>query len=306
MDYWLFLLTLLHVLAGMLFVGLPVVVCAGVWLTGGRAWSAWRMGLQQSLMAGLIALAGGLLIAGFRWDSSFERAWETVGTRWIFGFIEFAFSAGLVFLVVVLCPHWPTQRWRRMAVVAVLFVAATNAWYHFPALMVVSREIRLQPELTSGLEGSVVRQILFSPAIFWRWFHLAIGCVMWGAVWARFLVGCAIEQGETCPPAEFASDEPFHEVERWFGADRFLRQMVWLSLFGLWSSGLAMALHFSSSHLSQILALGSGHSNNLMIGILAANIVGLKTLVPEGRPSGLNRFTEVGLMIGAITAMLVG
>lgn len=297
MDYLFFLLTLLHVLAGMLFVGLPVVACAAVMRTGGEAWPFWNLALRQALQAGLVGLAVGLLMAGFRWDASFERAWNVVGSRWIFGFIEFGFSAGLMSLLVAFCPAWPERRWPRVLAVVTLFVAATNAWYHFPALMVVSREIRLNPSLVEGLDGAVVRQVLFSPAILWRWLHIAIGCVMFGAVWARFLIGIEWDsrgkEASTGPQTAEAS-----------ATEQTVRQLVWLSLFGLWISGLALALQFPSSQLTQVLALGSGSSNNLMLGIIAANVVALTNLFAGSRPSGLGRFVEVGLMIVAVAAML--
>lgn len=297
MDYLFFLLTLLHVLTGMLFVGLPVVAFAAVIRNGGQAWPFWNLALRQALHAGLVGLAVGLLLAGFRWDSSFERAWDIVGSRWIYGFMEFGFSAGLLALLVAFYPAWPERRWPRVLAVMTLFVAATNAWYHFPALMVVSREIRLHPNLVEGLDGAVVRQVLFSPAILWRWIHLAIACVMFAAVWARFLMGIewdsdGNEGSNGSRQAEFSATE------------RTVRQLVWLSLLGLWISGLALALQFSNSQVTQVLALGSGSSNNLMLGIMAANAAALTNLFAESRPSALSRFVEVGLMIVAVTAML--
>ncbi|MBL8890439.1 MAG: hypothetical protein JNL67_10725 [Planctomycetaceae bacterium] len=297
MDYLFFLLTLLHVLAGMLFVGLPVIACADVIRNRGLAWEFWNLALRQALQAGLVALGFGLLLAGFRWDESFERAWEIVASRWIYGFIEFAFSAGLLSLVVTLWPVWPESRWQKVLAVVTLVIAATNAWYHFPALMVVSREIRLHPNLVEGLEGAVVRQLLFSPAILWRWVHIAIGCLMFGAVWARFLIG--IE----CSADEKAGHGGTGQT-KWFAVERTLRQLVWLSLLGLWVSGLGLAFQFTSNQVTQVLALGSGSSNNLMLGIVAANVAALRSLYAESRPDGLSRFFEVGLMIVALAAML--
>ncbi|MDP1563513.1 MAG: hypothetical protein Q8M16_19200 [Pirellulaceae bacterium] len=299
MDFLFFLLTLVHVLAGMIFVGLPVLVCAELWMNGGRSWPICRVALQQSLLVGVFALAVGLFIAGFQWDGSFEQAWQVVGSRWIFGFIEFAFSAGLIAAVVHFCPAWPEQRWRRIAAIAVLFLGATNAWYHFPALMVVSREIRLHPELVAGLEGSVVRKLLFSPEILWRWLHIAIASVMLGGTWLRFLIGFSIDQESTPGRRPDAA-----ELDAWQSTDRLLRQAIWLSLLGLWLSGLMIVLQLSAASLTSTLALGSGRSNNLMVGILAANVAAIKTLMPETRPTGLGRFVEFGLMILALTAML--
>lgn len=301
MDYLFFLLTLLHVLAGLLFVGLPVVVGAGLLVIGGRSWPVGHLGLQQALMAGLFALAGGLLLAGFQWDHSFEQAWQIVGHRWIFGFIEFGFSTGLVAALVVFCPRWPEPRWRQIGIMTTLFLAATNAWYHFPALMVVSREIRLRPELMDGIENAVVRQLLFSPEILWRWLHIAIACVMVGGVWLRFLIGVVSDQAATAQD-NGASHFP---AEAWQPTDRFLRQMIWLGLLGLWLSGLTLVFQIPNSQLNHLLALGSGKSNNLMLGILAANLAAIKTLMPEARPTGLGRFVEVGLIIAAVAAMLV-
>lgn len=299
MDYLFFLLTLVHVLAGMLFVGLPVVVAAGVLFKGKADWSIYHLALQHSLLTGLFALAGGLLLAGFQWDGSFEQAWKVVGNRWIFGFVEFAFSAGLIALVVQFCSEWPQQRWRQIAMIAVLVVAATNSWYHFPALMVVSREIRLHPELVANLEGSVVRQLLFSPEILGRWLHIAIASVMLGGVWLRFLIGFSADQ-----EVSQAGKPTTQEAEVWRPTDRFLRQVIWLALAGLWLSGLILVLHIPAARLNESLALGSGNSNNLMVGILAANAAAIKNLMSESRPTALGRFVEFGLMILAMTAML--
>lgn len=300
MDYLFFLLKLVHVLAGLLFIGLPMVVWVGVWRTRGRAWNVWLLGLQHALMAGLLALAGGLLIAGFQWDNSFEQAWRVVGNRWIFGFIEFGFSAGLIAAIVLFCPQWPAQRWRQRGVLVLIFLAATNAWYHFPALMIVSREIRWRPELVAGLEGAVVRQLLFSPEILSRWLHVALASVMVGSVWLRFLVGVVVDQDEASAPGLDRRSR-----EEWGSLDRFLRQATWSGLLALWASGLVVVGQLPAARLNDVLALGSGKSNNLMIGILAANAAALKTLMPESQVTGLGRFVEVGLVIAAVTAMLV-
>ncbi len=81
--------------------------------------------------------------------------------------------------------------------------------------------------------------------------------------------------------------------------------MIWLGLLGLWLSGLTLVFQIPNSQLNHLLALGSGKSNNLMLGILAANLAAIKTLMPEARPTGLGRFVEVGLIIAAVAAMLV-
>jgi len=67
---------------------------------------------------------------------------------------------------------------------------------------------------------------------------------------------------------------------------------------------LFLVLNIPASRLNDSLALGSGNSNNLMVGILAANAAAIKTLMSESRPTALGRFVEFGLMILAMTAML--
>jgi hypothetical protein len=297
MEYFYFCLSLAHVLAGLLFVGVPVVAGIGVYAQGERGWALWRDGLQQAVAAGMVALALGLLMAGFRWDDSFDQAWEIVGNRWWFAFAEFAFSAGLLMGMAYFAPQWPTGPWAQRGLLVLLFLAATNSLYHFPSLMIVSREIRTRPDLVGDLEGSVVRQLLFTPEILWRWLHVALASLMFGAVWLRFVLGLHVDARHRDPQDPW----PTLDVPT---ADAILTRCLWAGLLGLWLTGFCLLLNVETAKLESLIALGSGRSNNLMIGVVAATTVGLRVFFRASRPAGLVRFLEVGLMIVAATAML--
>jgi hypothetical protein len=304
MDYFYFCLSLTHVLAGLLFVGLPVMAWAGAWYHGQGGWPLWREGLQQAVLAGLVTLVLGLLMAGFRWDDSFDQAWETVGNRWLFAFAEFAFSLGLIAGVAYFAPQWPAGRGAQRWVLGLLFLAATNALYHFPSLMIVSREVRTRPDLVVGLDGAVVRQLLFSPEILLRWLHVAIAGLMCGAVWFRFLLGLQVDAQKRDRAPRHRDDANAEFAVEISPADWVIRWGVWLPLLGLWLSGFCLLLNMDTARLEGLIAVGSGRSNNLMIGVVAATAVGIRVLFRDSEPSGLGRFLEVGLMIMAATAML--
>jgi hypothetical protein len=325
MDYFYFCLTLLHVLAGFLFVGIPVVAAIDLWRRPAESWPFWRPALQQSAATGVAAMALGVLMAGFRWDDSFERAWEVVGSRWIFAFFELGFSLAILTALAAYVPTWPTFRWKRGLAWFCLVLAATNSLYHFPALMVVSREIRTRPEWLLGLEEPVVRQLLFSGEILYRWLHVALASLFFSLVWLRFLVGIQAEaqsQGDQVPEAETKSEQntskptttqapaPAATAEETITplalatVDRSLQLGVIWGLGLMLTSGLVLLLHLPPASLHTLLALGSGRSNNLMIGVVAATVAGIHAMLGDPRPTGLRRFLDVGLVIVAATAML--
>ena len=192
-------------------------------------------------------------------------------------------------------PAWPTTPWKRGLTWFGLVLAATNALYHFPALMVVSREIRTRPEWLIGLEEPIVRQLLFTGEILYRWLHVALASIFFSLVWLRFLVGIQAEAqtpNETISPTELAA------------VDRSLQHGVIWGWGVMLTSGLVLLLHLPPASLHTLLALGSGRSNNLMIGVVAATAVAIHVLREDPRPTGLKRFLDVGLMIVAATAML--
>lgn len=325
MDYFYFCLTLLHVIAGFLFVGIPVVAAVDLWRRPTESWPFWRPALQQAAAAGLAAMAIGVLMAGFRWDDSFDRAWEVVGSRWIFAFFELGFSLAILTALAAYAPTWPTTRWKRGLAWFCLILAATNSLYHFPALMVVSREIRTRPEWLVGLEEPVIRQLLFSGEILYRWLHVALASLFFSLVWLRFLVGLQAEAqspGDQAPEAETPSEQNTSKPTTTQAlrpaataaetitpaalatVDRSLQLGVIWGLGLMLTSGLVLLLHLRPATLHTLLALGSGRSNNLMIGVVAATVVGILVLREDSRTTGLKRFLDVGLMIVAATAML--
>lgn len=325
MDYFYFCLTLLHVIVGFLFVGIPVVAAIDLWRRPAESWPFWRPALQQAAAAGVAAMALGVLMAGFRWDDSFDRAWEIVGSRWIFAFFELGFSLAILTALAAYVPTWPTTRWKRGLAWFGLVLAATNSLYHFPALMVVSREIRTRPEWLLGLEEPVVRQLLFSGEILYRWLHVALASLFFSLVWLRFLVGIQAEnhrtetqtlETETTPaktttgsttnrvPTPAAPAEETITSLALATIDRSLQLGVIWGLGLMLTSGLVLLLHLPPASLHTLLALGSGRSNNLMIGVVAATAVGIHVLLESPRTTGLRRFLDVGLVIAAATAML--
>ncbi len=330
MDYFYFCLTLLHVIAGFLLVGIPVVAAVDLWRRPAESWPFWRPALQQSAAAGVAAMALGVLMAGFRWDDSFDRAWEIVGSRWIFAFFELGFSLAILTALAAYVTIWPTTRWKCGLAWFGLVLAATNSLYHFPALMVVSREIRTRPEWLVGLEEPVVRQLLFSGEILYRWLHVALASLFFSLVWLRFLVGIQAEAhrteaqtpetetttAETTPaetttgpttkraPTPAAPPEETITSTALATIDRSLQLGVIWGLGLMLISGLVLLLHLPPASLHTLLALGSGRSNNLMIGVVAATVAGIHVMLGDPRPTGLRRFLDVGLVIVAATAML--
>lgn len=325
MDYFYFCLTLLHVIAGFLFVGIPVVAAVDLWWRPSECWPFWRPALQQSAAAGVAAMALGVLMAGFRWDDSFDRAWEIVGSRWIFAFLELGFSLAILTALAAFLPVWPKTGWKRALAYLGLGLAATNSLYHFPALMVVSREIRTRPEWLLGLEEPIVRQLLFSGEILYRWLHVALASLFFSLVWLRFLVGIQAETHRTeaqTPETETTTAEtttepitnraptPAAPAEETITStalatiDRSLQLGVIWGLGLMLISGLVLLLHLPPASLHTLLALGSGRSNNLTIGVVAATVAGIHVMLGDPRPTGLRRFLDVGLVIVAATAML--
>ena len=304
MEYSYFWLTLLHVLSGGLFIGGPCVAWMDLaWRRGSPAqrWSHQRLVLQHSLAAGVAVLAIGLLMAGFQWDQSFDRAWAVVESRWWFAFLEFGFSWGIIAAIIYMQPTWPTSRWGSWCVLGLLFLAATNSLYHFPALMVVSREIRLNPTWTPpAVPEGLVRSLLFSPAILFRWINVAIASLFMTVIWNRFVVGLQRDLAEDDRPVDSGqADAGERSLDRWLGG------LIWGLLILLALTGLCMLLNMDVADTQRLLAVGEGKSNMMMLSILAAVGVGVRVLWREDRPTALSRFPEVGLILFAAAGMLV-
>lgn len=299
MDFPFFLLTLLHVVLGMLFCGLPGVLLAEIWFvastspgtaelddnpTTGQAsdghWNLVCENLQQALAFGVGGLAAGVMMGGIQWDDSFARTWTLLTSRWVFLFIEFAFSAALIWSVPQFFPR-PKQSIRaKLGVSLILLIAATNLLYHFPSLMVISRWVRLHPLAIS--DASEFRDLLFSPALFWKWLHVAIACLFAASVWVRIWIA---HQTQTLTRLS-ANGDPAQRFSANSGLDRFdarMRFLLLLTLVGQWASGLLLLINLSPMDSLMVTQLGQPKAHLLILGVVAATAVGLRS-AGESRP----------------------
>jgi hypothetical protein len=129
------------------------------------------------MLAALVALVAGavtgLLMGWMSWDAAFSQALWAIGSRLPFGIVEFGFSvlAFAVFLAWIQLQAAPSRRIRWLRA-ALIFVALTNLWYHFPILLGVIDQLR-KSSVSQVLSSAEFRdrafsaQSLVSAAHFW-------------------------------------------------------------------------------------------------------------------------------------------
>jgi len=325
MEFYFFALTWFHVATGLIFCGLPVLAFGEVLRLKRSDWNFVQETVQHSIAFGVATMAIGVLIGGAKWDRSFEVTWDLLRSRWVFAFIEFGFSVALLLSIVHLFVQPPKTKVKAWVAGSILLVAATNLIYHFPSLMVISRAVRMEPELLSP--GNHARDLIFGAPYFWRWIHIAVASIMFSSVWARF--GLAMEiasllrsspevptgnpQGSiSLKSAAVVSAQqamPNDSVAAKFAAlDQVDRRMrVWLlsGLVGLWTTGLLVLLNLPIVQLNRIAQLGGGKSNLLMIGVVLATWVGLRSLMESNGRQVLWRLLDLFLMLATVAMMVL-
>lgn len=310
MNFLLFLATLLHVAAGLLFCGLPLIAFGELFRVRTSGLRTLREALLHAIGFGLASLFIGSLMAGAQWNESFDAVWEILGMRWIYLFMEMAFSLVLIALVLALLDRTLTSRRWKITALLVLFLAATNSLYHFPSLMVLTREIRHHPDIYEP--GGSMAALIFSPPILFRWLHLAIAALLVSAVWYR-LISAWFFHGLSQILLKRARELHASEEVLILANPEMveLREVDWRgglwamsAIVGMWLTGLTLLLVLPPLQVGQLTALTSGKSNQLMVGVVLATFVGVRCLANSTRPSRAMRVLDVSLLLVTIASMI--
>lgn len=310
MNFLLFLATLLHIAAGLLFCGLPLIAFVEVLRTRNAGREVASESLLHSLGFAVASLVIGSLMAGAQWDESFDAAWQLLSNRWIFLFLEMAFSMVLIGIAYLLLQRFPESGKLKITSAILLLIAATNSLYHFPSLMVITRELRRHPEIYDP--QSSMASLIFSPAILLRWVHLAIAAVLFSAVWHRMLSSwwfhsisrkliLLARQNHTAEESTIMASPEVVELREvdWRGG-------VWamVAIVGLWITGLTLFLVLPVLQVNQLTSITSGKSNQLMVGIVLATFVGVRCLANATRPSRMMCVLDVCLLLVTAASMI--
>lgn len=310
MNFLLFLATLIHVASGLLFCGLPLIAFGELCRVQQAGRDVIRESLLHSLGFGVTSLLIGSLMAGAQWDASFEATWEILGNRWLFLIAEMIFSMALVGVVLVYLDRTANQKVVWWLCILLLFIAATNALYHFPTLMVLTRELRHDPSRYQPEQS--MAGLIFSPPILMRWVHLAIAAILLSAVWHRLISSWLFFQLRQRLIRQAHQDHQNKDNLVMANPDVIeLRQVDWrggwwamAAIVGLWATGLSLFLVLPVVQVSQLTSITSGKSNQLMVGVVLATFVGVRCLANSTSPSRAMRVLDVSLLLVTIASMI--
>lgn len=244
-----------------------------------------------TITALLLGALIGLLYGWTIWTDEFSNTLSRLGTRILYGITEFLFSVVLLGIVWIWWRARPDCGWlQRICRLSILFLAASNVFYHFPFLFQVIVWLQGQAE-TTAVDSTTFRALLIEGEILWRTIHFWMASFAVSGIVVAWIA------------YQFVKDElaeaDVYRVTRWGGWIALVSSLIQLP------TGVMITLHLSPTLqydlmgedvMSSVLFWGAAGLAVILFHVLAAIALG---------KSSRQRIYSASLLMLVVIAVMV-